>query len=338
MTMKLLSSFSHILFGGAFFLMFFAGGCRKYDQDGSLLHLRTPEARLIGTWNSARVQQIGGDSDTLVTELLSGNNLRLVADFRRDQTVSIENLEADLRYEGTWDFNADKTILHLDLVYDRTLGPFYRDASGTDYAATYEQYRDLLATSGLYFFETGTLIDVTEVVMGHVVTLSKSGVAYTYLGGAPFFDHIIGDDVTADMLGFINGFITDGLLGSDTAYESIVALMWSEYGIELGYNTTPPALTGSSDPNLPSVLADLLGLQVTPFHGSLTATEDVLRYILDNTGLALTQVYEGDVRHIDVYWKVLELERDDLQAYQFREFNVDNVYDFSYLLRFEKED
>jgi hypothetical protein len=44
------------------------------------------------------------------------------------------------------------------------------------------------------------------------------------------------------------------------------------------------------------------------------------------------------VRHIDVYWKVLELERDDLQAYQFREFNVDNVYDFSYLLRFEKEE
>jgi hypothetical protein len=114
--------------------------------------------------------------------------------------------------------------------------------------------------------------------------------------------------------------------------------MWTEYGIELGYNTTPPALTGPSDPNLPSVLADLFGLQVTPFNGSLTATEDVLRYILDNTGLALTEVYEGDVRQIDVYWKILELERDDLQAYQFREFNVDNVYDFSYLLRFEKED
>jgi hypothetical protein len=338
MTMNFLQSYARIPIGGAMMLMLLATGCRKYDQDGSLLHLRTPEARLIGTWNSARVQQIGGDSDTLVTELLSGNNLRLVADFRRDQTLTIENLEANLLYEGTWEFNADKTILHLDLTYDRTLGPYYRDASGTDYASTFEQYQSLLAASNLYFFETGSLVDVTDMVLGHVEVLSKTGVLFTYLGGAPFFDYNIGDNVTAYMDSFISGFIADGLLGSEEDYEAIVALMWSEYGIELGYNTTPPALTGPSDPNLPSVLADLFGLQVTPFNGSLTATEDVLRYILDNTGLSLTEVYEGDVRQIDVYWKILELERDDLQAYQFREFNVDNVYDFSYLLRFEKED
>lgn len=93
-------------------------GCRKYDQDGSLLHLRTPEARLIGTWNSARVQQLGTDADTNITELLSGNNLRLVADFRRDGGVTISKLESDLVYEGSWEFNEDKTILHLDLMYD----------------------------------------------------------------------------------------------------------------------------------------------------------------------------------------------------------------------------
>jgi hypothetical protein len=41
---------------------------------------------------------------------------------------------------------------------------------------------------------------------------------------------------------------------------------------------------------------------------------------------------------MDVYWQILELELDDLQAYQFREYNGETVYDYSFLLRFEKQD
>lgn len=313
-------------------------GCRKYDQDGSLLHLRTPEARLIGTWNSARVQQLGTDADTNITELLSGNNLRLVADFRRDGGVTISKLESDLVYEGSWEFNEDKTILHLDLMYDRTLGPFYRDASGEDYGNLVASTMADIGTSQEFFFETGSYTDVTSTVMGYLSVLTKTSVAFTYEGGSPFFGHAPGDDVTSYMAQFITDFINEGLLDSEENYDAIVALMWNEYGVELSYGTTPPLVTGASDPALPGILVDLYGIQVTYFQGSITAMVDVLAYIADNGGPDLQEVFEGDIRQIDVYWKVLELERDDLQLYQFREFTVDNVYDFSYLLRFEKED
>ena len=48
--------------------------------------------------------------------------------------------------------------------------------------------------------------------------------------------------------------------------------------------------------------------------------------------------YDEVLRRMDVYWQILELEQDDLQAYQFREYVEDvSVYDYSFLLRFEKE-
>ena len=41
---------------------------------------------------------------------------------------------------------------------------------------------------------------------------------------------------------------------------------------------------------------------------------------------------------MDVYWQILELEQDDLQAYQFREYVEDvSVFDYSFLLRFERQ-
>jgi hypothetical protein len=53
------------------------GSCTKYDQDGSLFHLRSPEKRILGTWESVRVQEVGVEADTNMTELLGSNNLRL---------------------------------------------------------------------------------------------------------------------------------------------------------------------------------------------------------------------------------------------------------------------
>ena len=31
------------------------GGCKKYDENESFLHLRTPEARLAGSWTSQEI-------------------------------------------------------------------------------------------------------------------------------------------------------------------------------------------------------------------------------------------------------------------------------------------
>ena len=65
---------------------------------------------------------------------------------------------------------------------------------------------------------------------------------------------------------------------------------------------------------------------------------DVVQYVNDNNAFTVNVTYDEVLRRMDVYWQILELEQDDLQAYQFREYVEDvSVYDYSFLLRFEKE-
>ena len=65
---------------------------------------------------------------------------------------------------------------------------------------------------------------------------------------------------------------------------------------------------------------------------------DVLAYVNDNNDFEVDVTYDEVLRLMDVYWQILELEQDDMQAYQFREYVEGvTVYDYSFLLRFEKE-
>jgi hypothetical protein len=94
------------------------------------------------------------------------------------------------------------------------------------------------------------------------------------------------------------------------------------------------------DPNLLGAVAEHCGLNVDIYTGSpeeLTDA-DVLGYVNDNNDFEVTVSYGEQLRVMDVYWQILELELDDLQAYQFREYvEGEGVYDYTFLLRFEKQ-
>jgi hypothetical protein len=321
-------------------LVLFAFGCTKYEQDGSLLHLRSPERRIVGTWSSVKVDQVGDSDDANVTELMTSNNLRLDAEFRDDHTVTISKIGEDLVYEGTWEFNEDNSVLHLDLVFNKALGPFYRDGAGTDYTDLVVSTAATLGQPDTLFFLTGSYTDVTNQVYTYLAELSTTTVAWTYNGGAPFFDYSPGDDITSYMPEFIDGLLAEGLITSATDYAGIIATMSTEYGVNVSYVEQPPVVSGPLDPALPGVLQAMYGLDVTLFVGTFatgTSDPDVWAYIADNDGPQLTEQYDGEVKRIDVYWRMLELDLDDMQVYQFREYAGEETYDYSYLLRFEKQ-
>lgn len=315
------------------------GGCKKYEQNGSLFHLRSPEKRIIGTWSSVRVQEVGVEADTNVTELLGSNNLRLTAEFRDDETVTVTNIGENLVYEGIWEFNDDKSILHLDVQFSDPTGPFFMADDTVDYTDGVVAALPALMTADTFFFEAGTLIDVTAEVRPLAEQLMSDFTAWTYEGGSPFYDYAVGDDVSASMADFITDLLNEGLIASETDWAGIVEAMSSEYGVDLSYQTSPASITGWSDPNLTAALASTFGLNVELLIGAIASDledEAVLVWFQDNLGLSLTRTYSSVEKIIDVYWKMLELELDDMQAYQFREFNGEDIYDYSYLLRFEQ--
>lgn len=314
-------------------------GCKKYEQNGSLFHLRSPEKRILGTWTSVRVQEVGVEADTNVTELLGSNNLRLSATFRDDETVTVENIGEALVYEGSWEFNDDKSVLHLDATFNKPTGPFFTDAEGLDRTEEVFGWAEMLMMPDTFLFEAGTFVDVTETVRPMVEQLMAGFVAWTYTGGASFYDYSVGDDVSGVMDDFIDDLMSEGLITDPMDYAGIVAGMSSEYSVDLTFNEVAAAITGWDDPNLTAALADNFGVNVDLLIGAIaTDVEDdnVLAWVADNQGLALTRTYSEEVKRIDVYWKMLELELDDLQAYQFREYNGEDIYDYSYLLRFEQ--
>tara|TARA_B110000503_G_scaffold142791_1_gene240944 strand:- start:174 stop:425 length:252 start_codon:yes stop_codon:yes gene_type:complete len=80
-------------------------------------------------------------------------------------------------------------------------------------------------------------------------------------------------------------------------------------------------------------------VSATVFMGQFAASEEdpiLLYWIAANIGIDLTSFFIDELKELSIYWKLLELELDDLQAYQFREFDGETIYDYSYLLRFEK--
>ena len=316
------------------------GGCTKYDQDGSLFHLRSPEKRLLGTWESVRVQEVGVEADTNMTDLLGSNNLRLDIEFRDDESVTIFNEGEDLTYEGTWSFNEDASILLLEVNNMETVGPFYLDSAGVNQNALQTSYAELLTVPDTFIFQAGTYIDVTQEVWPLALQLMSNYTAFVYTGGGAFFDYSLGDDVTEVMGDFIDDLLSEGLISSPDDIEGIIAGMLDEYGVELTVEEVSAEVSGWDDPTLATALYDAHGISVDVFIGTLASSNNdpaILAYIADNLGIALTETYNDQLKELSIYWKILELELDDLQAYQFREYNGEDIYDYAYLLRFEQE-
>lgn len=343
-------------------------GCKKYDQNGSLLHLRTPEGRLIGNWQSAEVTQVG-TADTNLTDFMASSNLLLDATFSEDQSVVIVNVNEGITYEGIWAFNEDKSVLHLDqLTFDEVSGPFYLDQDSVDRADLVQKAYDFLqgqaACNDTLFLAAGTYTVMTDEVMACVSSLTATGSNWVLSSGTLNYNGAVlqaGDVINDAMAEYIEGFVDDELLDEACADDltadcitEIIQLTLADYGANVEFLTiSEPVISGWDDPGLLTALNENCGLDVVWYEGMPTGPEDpaVLGLLADNDaldldcdgtdevlGLDVTVSYTTDVKELDLYWEILELELDDLQAYQFREFNGESIFDFNFLLRFEKQD
>ena len=342
-------------------------GCKKYDQNGSLLHLRTPESRLIGHWQSAEVTQVG-TADTNLTDFMASGNLLLDATFSEDHSAVVVNVNEDITYEGIWEFNEDKSVLHLDeLTFNELSGPFFLDQDSIDRAdlvqLAYEFLQRQSDCSDTLFLATGTHTVMTDEVMACFSSLTATGSNWVLSSGSLNYNGAVlqaGDVINDAMSEYIEGFVDDELLDeactqdlSADCIEEIVALALADYGASVEYMTiNEPVITGWDDPGLIEALNQNCGLDVVWYEGTPSGTEDpaVLSLLANNDqldldcdgtdellGLDVTVSYSTDIKVLDLYWEILELELDDLQAYQFREYNGESIFDFNFLLRFEKQ-
>lgn len=338
---------------GTSFALLALTGCTKYDQDGALVQFRSPEKRILGTWQSSSVTEVGTDADTNVTEFLTSNNLRLEAIFNKDGSVTFENLGEELFYEGDWAFNEDNSVLHLDLESLKPTGPFFLDADSVDRETVLNDALTYLQENDTLFFETGTFVDVTEDVLTCANALSQTGFVWTLVQGngenggftVDGVQYFSGDVITAWVEAVIEDSMSDWQdeewVVDEFDYDGIVSAIMLEYNAEVSYvNQKSPAISGLDDPNLLNALADNCGLNVEIYTSTPEdiMSTDVVQYVNDNNPFTVNVTYNEVLRRMDVYWQILELEQDDLQAYQFREYVEDvSVYDYSFLLRFEKE-
>jgi hypothetical protein len=326
--------------------------CTKYEQDGSLLHFRSPEKRLVGEWESASVTEVGVDADTNVTEFLTSSNLRLVAMFEADGSVIFENVGEELVYEGEWSFNDDNSVLHLNLESLKGTGPFFLDEDSLDRTSELEAALAALQSNDTLFFTSGTYQDVTSDVIACVNMLSATGLTWTLEMGNGANGELTVNGVTYtpgdNVSEWVNAVIDDslgdwmdnGTVSGPDDFDGIVSSIAGDYGATVSYFFQKnPVLTGMNDPNLLSAVAEQCGLVVDIYTGSPEELTDdaVLGYVNDNNDFEVSVSYGEQLRVLDVYWQILELELDDLQAYQFREYvEGEGVYDYSFLLRFEK--
>lgn len=312
--------------------------CTKYEQNGSLFHLRSPEKRILGTWQSVRVQEVGSESDENVTELLGSNNLQLEMTFRDDMTVSVINIGEDLVYEGDYLFNEDHSVVQLNVVSNKTLGPFFWDADSVDYSEQLEAWTHPLFEADTFFFASGSFEDITAQVYPYALQLMSSYTQWTLTGGT-WGGFELGDDVTLNVENFIEDFINDGVVASADDTDGIAQAMLDIYGIQVEFQQVEALASGWDDPNLESLLWSEFELAAELFIGVFASSlmdSEVLAWVADNYDLNLTVAYPEETKILNIYWKILELELDDFQAYQFREYTGEDLYDYSYLLRFEQ--
>ena len=85
-------------------------GCKKYDENESFLHLRTPEARLAGTWTSTEV--VANDTTASWTDFIAQEGMVFSATFDKAGTVAMDETNGR-SFDGVWSFNDDKSVLHI---------------------------------------------------------------------------------------------------------------------------------------------------------------------------------------------------------------------------------
>ncbi len=312
--------------------------CTKYEQNGSLFHLRSPEKRILGTWTSVRVQEVGSDTNENVTELMGSNNLRLELEFRDDATVTVTNIGEALVYEGDYLFNDDNSVLQLNVVSNKTLGPFLWDADSVDYTAEVEALAAPLFEADTFFFASGSFEDITVAVYPYAVQLMSAYTQWTLTGGT-WGGYEVGDDVTLNVENFVEDFVNDGIVASADDTDGIAEAMFNIYGIEVEFQQVEALATGWNDPNLEALLLSEFDIAAELFMGVFANSlndANVLAWVRDNHDWDLSVVTPEETKLLNIYWKVLELELDDFQAYQFREYTGEDLYDYSYLLRFEQ--
>ena len=347
-------------------LVFGLGGCKKYDENGSLLHFNAPEKRLEGTWRSTEFSPVDG-ADTVLTDLLSSSNLLLEAVFEQEGTVTVTNINDAITYEGLWAFNDDKSVLHLDeLTFVQTTGPFFLDSADVDQTDLVEQAYEYLLSVGCndtLFFATGTHTVVNEDVYACYEMLTATDTNWVLSEGTLNYNGTVfnaGDIINEAIEAYIQGFIGEEMLDpacenaiSAACLDEVVALTLQEYNANVAFvETGSPAITGWDDPALLDALLSECGLDVTWYDGTPSGLDDtaVLGLLADNPsldldcdgvaetlGVAVESTYLNEVKELDVYWEILELEHDDLHASQFREFDGETFQDFNYLLRFKKQ-
>ena len=255
------NSFFNWIMGTSFALLALAG-CTKYDQDGALVQFRSPEKRILGTWQSSSVTEVGTDADTNVTEFLTSNNLRLEAIFNKDGSVTFENLGEELFYEGDWAFNEDNSVLHLDLESLKPTGPFFLDADSVDREIVLNDALTYLQENDTLFFETGTFVDVTEDVLTCANALSQTGFVWTLVQGngengsltIDGVQYFSGDVITAWVEAVIEDSMSDWQdeewVVDEFDYDGIVSAIMLDYNAEVSYvNQKSPAISGLDDPN-----------------------------------------------------------------------------------------
>ena len=340
--------FTYLTFG-----MLVAASCTKYEQDGSLFHLRSPEKRLVGTWTAESVTEIDGTADSTRLAVFDTPNLRLEATFQEAGTFRLINVGEELTFEGSWQFSEDQAVLNLDAVATRTLPASFLDQNGVDRATDLESlFADLVATSPLFVLE-GTFVDATADVLSCAELLQATGI-FWYLesglgangeltvDGDTFYP---GDNISLWMQSVIEDSMADWVedetaTGPDDL-EGIVASVYSNYGVQVTYfEQTEPLISGLDDPNLLALVAQECGTAATLVTTYPTSALDdfVLNYAYENFGWLVDPQEREETLALTLAWELLELELDDMQAYQFASSSASDSTSFDYLFRWEKKD
>jgi hypothetical protein len=89
-------------------LAFTLSGC--YYDDGPVISLRTPEARLVNKWKYQKFTQNGMD--------ITSTYAHSWAEFKKDKNASFYDDATDYSYYGTWEFSDDFKTLYIDYIDD----------------------------------------------------------------------------------------------------------------------------------------------------------------------------------------------------------------------------
>lgn len=328
-------------------------GCTKYEQDGSLFHLKSPEKRLIGNWSAESVTEIEYTTDSTRLLVFDSPNLRLNATFEEDGSLTFENVGEDLVFEGTWTFSDDQAELLMELATTRILPPTFLDQNGIDREADLNDLLLTLQATIPLFLQEGSHVDVTNEVLECAELLQSTGLFWYLVNGLGENGELTvdgdifypGDNISLWTQGVIEESMADWIeeetaTGPDDL-EGILASIYNNYGIQVTYNEqTEPLISGLDDPNLLTLVAQECGtvaIQVVEYPSS--ATDDfVLAYATENLGWSVNPIAEEQALTMSLVWEILELELDDMQAYQLASPMAIDSAIYDYLFRWEKQD